>query len=103
MTRNDSDPFDKESDFARVALKWLNYQPNTWFVKYHASGFSTLGIPDLLGHINGKFVSIELKSKEGIASSLQQTVITKINNSGGIAVCFHTIAEIKNLWNIVNE
>jgi Holliday junction resolvase len=101
--RDDSLPFDKEADFARVAIKWLNSQENTWFVKYHASGYSNIGVPDLIGHIKGRFVAFELKANQGKVTPIQQLTIDKIFNTGGIAGPAYTMEAIKWKWKEVND
>lgn len=103
MARDNSLPFDKEKDFTAAAIKWLNSQEKTWFVKYHASGYSANGVPDLLGHINGKFVAFELKAKDEKATPLQQLTIDKIYDSGAIAILAHTMYDIQCIWKGITQ
>lgn len=54
------------------------------FFKMWGGGMSASGIPDLICCINGKFVGIEVKAKNGRASKLQEINIDSINESSGI-------------------
>lgn len=57
-----------------------------WYVKFHGTGFTKSGVPDLLTCINGKFVAIEVKSQIGKTTKLQDFHMQEIRNCGGIAM-----------------
>lgn len=73
-----------ERDFQRKVIKWLEAVPNTYAVKFNASGLSKSGVPDILACINGHFVGIELKTDTGVLSELQKRNLTKIEKCNGI-------------------
>lgn len=65
--------------------KWLK-DKGYWFFKVHGGLFQTVGVPDIIACIKGKFVAIEVKkSKGGIVSPLQKEQIKRIKKNGGIA------------------
>lgn len=57
-----------------------------WFIKVWGGGFQRAGIPDIIGLINGRFIALEVKAKNGKASILQEQNIKFINKSGGIGM-----------------
>lgn len=73
-----------ERDFQRKVLKWLDTLPNTYAVKFNASGLSKSGVPDILACVNGHFVGIELKTDVGVLSELQKRNLTKIDKCNGL-------------------
>lgn len=60
-----------------------------WHVKFFANGFTKSGIPDILACVNGYFVGIEVKGPDGRPSELQLWNLSKIRESGGIAVILY--------------
>lgn len=62
---------------------------NCWFVKFFANAYTKSGIPDILACVNGRFVGIEVKAKNGKPSDLQIYNLQKIEDSGGFAVLLY--------------
>lgn len=60
-------------------------QEGGWQVKFFANKMTKEGIPDILSCINGYFVGIEVKAKNGKPSDLQLYHCNKIRKSGGFA------------------
>ncbi len=61
--------------------------------------YQVLGISDILGLINGRFVAIEIKSENGKVSFYQQEFIDNINDNGGCAFIARSIEDVeKNLF-----
>lgn len=56
-----------------------------WFIKFWGGGMSQVGIPDILGLVNGKFFAIEVKGEGGRPSTLQLINLEEIEKSGGLA------------------
>ncbi len=80
----------KESDLMRAALGWLNSQPGCFFFKVHGGQYQQSGIPDLIGHIQGVFVGIELKIGNNRPTQLQSHMINTILDTGGYAcICYN--------------
>lgn len=78
-----------ETKFKEKVLPLLRALPNSWFVKTQL--VAVLGIPDLLGCLNGKFVALELKRNSTEAKRLtgrvrlQGHILLSIRNAGGYA------------------
>lgn len=73
-----------ESRLKVKALEMLRSLPNSWFVKVQM--LSIMGIPDILGCVNGRFVAWELKkSKKDHPEPLQQRTLNLIAKAGGVA------------------
>lgn len=66
---------------------YLKTVPDCWFYMPVQNGMGVVGIPDIIGVINGRFVAIECKApgKENNVTANQQATIDKINESGGVA------------------
>lgn len=60
-----------------------------WQVKFFANRMTKTGIPDILACINGYFVAIEVKAKNGKPSELQKHHVKKINNADGYAIILY--------------
>lgn len=75
----------QEKQFENKVKKYLR-DKNIYYFKYFGNAYSTAGILDLTLCVNGKFVAVELKSEKGKTSPLQNYNISKIQESGGIAI-----------------
>lgn len=66
---------------------YLKDQPNCWFYMPVQNGMGVVGIPDIIGVLNGRFFGIECKApgKEKNVTPNQQAKIDAINAAGGIA------------------
>lgn len=73
-----------EGLFKEKVQKWLK-KNNIWFFKVWGGIFQKSGIPDIIGCCNGRFIALELKADNGIASKLQLWTIEQIKKSGGYA------------------
>ena len=98
-------PKKPETLFKERIQPLLKATPNSWWFK--TQQIATIGIPDILGCVNGRFVAIELKRDQREAGkrqhALQRYVIGLINEAGGYAtLCypenFHEVlAKIRSL------
>lgn len=78
----------EEKRFENKIKRYLNEQ-GCWNVKFFANAYTKKGVPDILACINGFFVGIEVKAKNGIVSELQKWNISEIRKSGGIAIVLY--------------
>ncbi|SHJ77446.1 VRR-NUC domain-containing protein [Paramaledivibacter caminithermalis] len=94
-----------EKQLQRKVIKFLKFQPNTWFFKVFGGGYQRAGIPDLICCINGVFIAIELKGDNGKPTELQKMNIKNINAAGGIGVILYPkgFKEFKKLIKEVNS
>jgi len=54
------------------------------------------GIPDIIACVNGKFLAIEVKSKGGKPTKLQEYNIEQIRKSGGSAIVAYSVEDVLN-------
>lgn len=78
-----------------------------WFVKTWSNGIQRKGIPDIIACVNGYFIGIELKAANGKPSELQKWNISKIRESGGIAIVlypdkFNDFKDMIRTFNTIN-
>ena len=75
-----------EKNFENKVKKYLQ-KIGAFYFKYWGGGIYTVnGIPDLICCYKGKFIALEIKSKTGVASEIQEFQMNKIRSSGGVAM-----------------
>lgn len=77
-----------EKDYENKIKKYITHKGG-WQVKFFANGFTKSGIPDILSCINGYFVGIEVKAKNGKPSQLQLYNQQKIRAANGICIILY--------------
>jgi len=77
--------------------KWLDAEPDLWFVKIAGGKFQRPGIPDLLLCVRGVFVALELKapSGKGKLSELQKLELVKIQRAHGMTYVCNSLEAVK--------
>lgn len=97
-------PKKPETLFKERLQPLLNAIPKSWWFK--TQQLSTLGIPDIVGCVDGTFVALELKRdlKESLKKhSLQRHVLGLISKAGGFSAIVYPensadiIAKIRSL------
>lgn len=78
----------QEKNFENKIKKFLK-DNNCWYVKFFANRMTKSGVPDILACVNGYFVGIEVKAKNGMPSELQYWNRNKIRESGGISIILY--------------
>lgn len=84
-----------ETVFRAKLRKKLDAIPNSWWESI--SQKSIIGTPDIMGCIGPFFVAIEVKSKQGKPSPLQQLKIDKILKTGSFACVVYPANEAEVL------
>lgn len=74
----------KERDLVSKILKAARREFPTIFI-YKSNDLGTVGLPDLIGCLNGSFFGLELKRPGNKATKLQDHVLSKIRAAGGAA------------------
>lgn len=78
-----------ETKFKEKVLPMLRKLPKSWFIKTQM--LSLVGVPDIIGCVNGRFVALELKKSRKEAEKahggavLQRHLLAKIRRAGGFA------------------
>ena len=68
------------------AIRALKGAP-VWFFKVHGGHWQRVGIPDYIGVVKGRFVSVELKhptDMNSVSSPVQRLVASYIMDAGGL-------------------
>lgn len=77
--------------------KLLNSIPNCWYFMPASNGYGRAGIPDFVGHINGRFFAIEAKAKGGKPTALQIQEMLSISDANGAVWLVDEVTEdLKN-------
>jgi hypothetical protein len=71
--------------------KW----PNSYMFKIHGGPYQHVGLPDLIGCIQGRFVALEIKHPDQYhpLSRAQQVIIGRLIGAGGIVAVVETVAQ----------
>lgn len=62
--------------------------------KVHQGLGSTPGVPDIVGVYDGKFLGIEVKTRNGVVSPHQKQFIDNINAAGGLAFVARSVQDV---------
>ena len=87
----------KEKTITNQILKYLKSEPECFAFKEHGGIYGVSGIPDVICCYNGKFVAFEVKTLQGKLSRLQEIMIKRINNAGGMAFKVTSLQEVKDI------
>jgi len=85
----------RESSLLRAVGKYLDSQPDVWWVKLRATPGSRRGLPDIVGCVRGRFFAIELKRPAGILSAHQARELEKIKVASGSGSVARNLAEVE--------
>jgi Holliday junction resolvase len=56
---------------------------------------NSMGVPDILCSLDGRFIGIEVKNEKGVVSKMQEHHIKKIQMSGGHAFVARSVDDVK--------
>mgnify|MGYP004477218787 CR=1 FL=1 len=87
----------KEKTITNQILKYLKSEPECFAFKEHGGIYGVSGIPDVICCYKGKFVAFEVKTLQGKLSKLQEIMIKRINNAGGMAFKVTSLQEVKDI------
>jgi hypothetical protein len=76
--------FKTEKDVKEVIKQILKEVPNCWWFMPPANGLGRSGIPDFVGHVDGRFFAVEAKFGKGKTTANQEREITMIRNAHGV-------------------
>lgn len=84
----------EEKMIENTIKKWLTKNQH-WHLKVQGGANNpSAGVPDIIACINGVFVGIEVKTKTGSTTKIQEYQIDMINKSGGFALVVTTLEEL---------
>lgn len=88
-----------ERDIVKRIKEYLNGLDETFVWKNHGGQYSAAGIPDVIGSYRGRFIGVEVKRPGKKATKLQQVVIDKIKETGGISFVATSVNDVKEVLN----
>lgn len=75
----------RESDVKKAVKVILMSTPKCWWFMPAMNGFGRSGIPDFVGHVNGKMFAVETKFGRGTTTVHQEREISAIRENGATA------------------
>ena len=88
----------KESRIQSSIIRFLKKQEECWV--YPTCDRFTVGVPDVIGCLKGRFFALEVKQPTGRLSKVQAYQLARIRLSGGIAERVNSLDEVKKLLNL---
>jgi hypothetical protein len=73
-----------EARIVAAILTELGTMAHTWAFKVHGGPFQSAGVPDIIGCRYGSLFAIEVKVPGGKATRLQELVMQRISDAGGL-------------------
>lgn len=70
-----------------ILLSLRREYPSSFWTKIHGGAYQRVGLPDIIGCVQGRFVGIEVKlpGKEATLTALQGYTLDALVNAGAIA------------------
>lgn len=87
----------KEKTITNQILKHLRSCPECFAFKEHGGLYGTSGIPDIICCYKGRFIAFEVKTMQGKLSKLQEVMLERINEAGGMAIKVTSLQEVKDI------
>ena len=84
-----------EKKIVNSILTYLRSLPGCFCWKQHGSPYSTIGLPDIICCIAGRFVAFEVKTEDGRLTALQDRTLSRIRDAGGVAYVVRSLDEVK--------
>ena len=77
-----------EAKVKKVIKDWLKTLPYCWWFMPIGGAYTSHGVPDIVGVINGRFFAIEVKAAGKIKNTtrLQEITIAAIKAAGGVTI-----------------
>lgn len=79
----------------RIRTKVLAPLPRSFFFKVHGGPFQQVGIPDLIGCLEGRFVAIEVKQPGKEPTKIQATILKKLAAAGAVVGVATSVEEAR--------
>ena len=77
----------------RIQRALKDMWPDGWAFKVHGGPFQQVGLPDLIGCIQGRFVALEIKhpDEDHPVSPIQTAVMSRLLKAGGIIAVVESV------------
>ena len=93
----------KESGTTTSILKYLRSIPTSWWFKVHGNASQDSGIPDIMGCWNGHLIAFEVKQWGKKTSAIQDHMIQKIVEAGGMVFVVNCVAHVRAIMGPVES
>ena len=87
----------QEKTIVKAIMQYLKTLPNCFCFKCHGGMYGAAGLPDIICCYRGRFVAFEVKTAKGKLTKLQETMLKRINATGGNAYKVTTLQEVKEI------
>lgn len=87
-----------ESNIVKGIQRYLKTVPECFFWKEHGGMYGTAGIPDIICCYRGLFIGLEVKTKTGQLTKLQEVMIRRIREAGGRAYKVTSVDDVKTIF-----
>ena len=84
-----------EAKLQKKIMAYLKAIPNAVFFKVSQGKYSSHGVSDIIGCIDGQFYAFEVKAEDGKLTPLQKIFLGKVFDAGGIIACARSLDEVK--------
>ena len=71
--------------------------PDSIFFFPASNRYSQIGVSDLIGCIDGKFIAIEVKTNVGRVTEMQRRFIDSVLKAGGVAGVCRSVEDVEEL------
>ncbi len=98
-----------EKTVTNAVIKFLKSLPECFCWKQAGGMYGTMGLPDIICCISGRFVAFEVKRPAGDGriggklTKLQEVTLGKIQAAGGVAVMVTSLEEVKTVVKNIQE
>ena len=87
----------QEKTIVKAIMQYLKALPDCFCFKCHGGMYGTAGLPHIICCYRGRFVAFEVKVAKGKLTKLQETMLKRINATGGYAYKVTTLQEVKEI------
>ncbi len=87
----------KEGSITKAILAYLNSHPEGFAVKVHAGANQGRGVPDVVGVVSGHSLWLEVKTRTGRATPIQEHRIKQLQSAGAIASIVRSVEDVIGL------
>ena len=86
-----------ERNIVAAIMRYLKTVPHCFCWKTHGGMYGTAGVPDIIICLNGRFVTMEVKTPTGKLTKIQEATLNRINDAKGYAFKVTSLQEAKEI------
>ena len=85
-----------EAALVKQIMKWLKFR-KMFCYKVHGSSFQKVGIPDICIVHGGRVAFIEVKTKRGVVSKIQDKVMEELREAGAVVGVARSLFQLQDI------